>query len=520
MGFPHGEDFWVEGSATLEQKFRVTDEALNGPLELRGQVEYMACTEEFCDPPATDKFKASLTIEGGKAPEPVKQGPFGDGRLKVHTTMRPAVVKPGDEGELEVVCDIEVGYHIYGGENANSPTQLVIIGAPGLEPVGDAEVPMGFPHGEDFWVEGSATLKQKFRVTDEAVNGALELRGQVEYMACTPEFCDPPATDAFRATVQIEGGKAGSVAVENGQARPTEIEAENPVESEEVTLRQPVNSLDDLGGGMGSLWSLILLCIGGGLIALIMPCTYPMIPITFSFFTKQAEVRGGRVLPLALTYGAGIVLIFILIGLLVGPIIIEFASHWATNLVIGGAFVFFAFVLFGWINLQPPQAVTRVAGKANTAGGLLGVFLMGATLVVTSFTCTAPIVGSLLAGAGSGEYSQLDVAIGMGFFGLTMATPFVFLALLPGKVKQLPRRSSSCRTPTSSCAGTCSRARCSCSSGRWCLRCWGCSCSACSPARVRARAASAQRAVSVGSPPWGLPSTARSAGLACVWTSS
>ena len=362
----------------------------------------------------------------------------GSSRLTIETSFEPAVARPGDEVVLTVLCDIEIGYHIYGGQNANSPTQLVITAAPGLEPVGDAEIPMGFPHGEDFWVEGSATLKQKFRVTDEAVNGALALRGQVEYMACTPEFCDPPATDAFRATVQVAGGKIGSVAADNGEDAEAETVPENPVESEEVTLLQPVHSLDDIGGGMGSLWSLILLCIGGGLIALIMPCTYPMIPITFSFFTKQAEMRGGKVLPLALTYGAGIVLIFILIGLLVGPIIIQFASHWATNLVIGAAFVFFAFVLFGWINLQPPQAVTRVAGKASTAGGLLGVFLMGATLVVTSFTCTAPIVGSLLAGAGSGQYSQWDVAIGMGFFGLTMATPFVFLALLPGKVKQLP----------------------------------------------------------------------------------
>ncbi|HLQ37815.1 MAG TPA: cytochrome c biogenesis protein CcdA, partial [Planctomycetota bacterium] len=206
-----------------------------------------------------------------------------------------------------------------------------------------------------------------------------------------------------------------------------------------VPLRQP-KLPDAYGDDMaGGLWALILLCIGGGLIALVMPCTYPMIPITFSFFTKQADARGGKVLPLALAYGAGIVLIFVVIGVSVGEVITIFAAHPVTNAVIGGAFVLFALSLFGFVNLQPPRFLTDAAGKACGTGGLLGVFLMGATLVVSSFTCTAPIVGSLLASVAKGQTSRLDVAIGMAVFGLTMAAPFMFLALLPGKVKQLPR---------------------------------------------------------------------------------
>jgi len=168
-----------------------------------------------------------------------------------------------------------------------------------------------------------------------------------------------------------------------------------------------------------------------------MPCTYPMIPITFSFFTKQADARGGRVLPLALAYGLGIVLIFVVIGVAVGGVITVFAAHWLTNLVIGGAFVLFALTLFGWIVLQPPQFMNRLASSAGRSGGLVGVFLMGATLVVTSFTCTAPIVGSLLASVATAGRAR--VAFGMGVFGLTMAAPFVLLALLPGRVKKLPK---------------------------------------------------------------------------------
>ena len=180
-----------------------------------------------------------------------------------------------------------------------------------------------------------------------------------------------------------------------------------------------------------------------GFFTLLMPCTYPMIPITISFFTKQATQRGGHVLPLALTYGAGIIAIFIVIGLVFAPVIVPFATHPVTNLLIGALFVFFALTLFGFINLQPPAFMNEMAGKASMKGGYLGVFLMGATLVVTSFTCTAPFVGTLLAssatGAAEGSSGVMRIVLGMGTFGLVMATPFVFLSLVPGRLQKMPK---------------------------------------------------------------------------------
>ncbi|MDF1797812.1 MAG: protein-disulfide reductase DsbD family protein [Planctomycetota bacterium] len=186
-----------------------------------------------------------------------------------------------------------------------------------------------------------------------------------------------------------------------------------------------------------SLWDFILLCIGGGLFTLLMPCTYPMIPITISFFTKQAEATGKPTLGLPLAYGLGIIMVFEIIGLVFAPFIIPFATHWLTNAIIGLAFIYFAFVLLGMITLQPPRFLLNAAGTASQRGGLIGVFLMGTTLVVTSFTCTAPIVGSILAvGATDGSTGRL--MIGMGVFGLTMAIPFVVLSLVPGKLKAMP----------------------------------------------------------------------------------
>jgi thiol:disulfide interchange protein DsbD len=202
------------------------------------------------------------------------------------------------------------------------------------------------------------------------------------------------------------------------------------------------------------LMGLLALAIGGGLFALVMPCTYPMIPITISFFTKQAEKRGGVVWPLALVYGAGIVSMFTAIGLVVylldvfaaalgmeagdaGSAIIAFAISGWFNLVIAIAFLYFALVLFGAINLNPPQWAMRFVGTAQGKGGVSGLFLMGFLLVITSFTCTGPFVGSILGAAA--QQGGGRVVLGMAVFGLTMALPFVLLSLVPGKVSKLPR---------------------------------------------------------------------------------
>ncbi len=181
----------------------------------------------------------------------------------------------------------------------------------------------------------------------------------------------------------------------------------------------------------------LLAAIGAGLLALVMPCTYPMIPITISFFTKQAEKRGGHILPLSLTYGVGIVLIFVLIGLAVGEGITAIAQTWQLNLFFGVVFLVFALSLFGCYELNPPSWLLNASVTASSRGGYFGVFMMGATLVVTSFTCTMPFVGSILAVGAKGGTGT--VVLGMLAFGLTMAIPFVLLSLVPGRLKAMPK---------------------------------------------------------------------------------
>jgi thiol:disulfide interchange protein DsbD len=321
---------------------------------------------------------------------------------------------------LEVTITMAEGWHVYGAnEKLGVPTRLEIVDAGGLVAEGAPEIPPGEP--KEFFGEtqhtlaGEAVLRQAFTVPEGTTPGEVTVRARVSYQPCTDTQCfdAPPAEVSAKLTILEEV----AAAVEPAAAEPTRRRAG--------------------GGGDAGLIGFLLAAVGAGLLALVMPCTYPMIPITISFFTKQGEARGGRVLPLSLAYGAGIIAIFVLIGILIGPAIITFATHPWTNLIIALIFIAFALVLFGVWNLQPPRFLMNMAGKASTQGGYLGVFLMGAALVVTSFTCTFPFVGSLLSlGATGGGLGR--VALGMATFGATMAIPFVFLSLVPSALSKMP----------------------------------------------------------------------------------
>ena len=185
------------------------------------------------------------------------------------------------------------------------------------------------------------------------------------------------------------------------------------------------------GAGSGSFWLLALL---GGLVTLLMPCTYPMIPFTVNFFAKQAAA-GKKLLPLALFYGAGIVVCFVGLGVLItgvfGANLATVAGHPITNLVIAGFFVLFGLSLLGVFLLQLPML-------GGGRGGYLGALLMGLTFAITAFSCTAPFAGSVLAAAvATGTW--LTAVAGMTVYSLAIAVPFVALALSPGVLKKLPK---------------------------------------------------------------------------------
>ena len=456
---PIGDSFPLPSTFKVTQKLKVPAGFAGTEATIEGALDYQVCDENMCLAPSKEPFAVKLAIGGGAAaaggeqkpvkpyapgdvvsstpPPPITQEPkpevkpglqlLPDTLIAVRATLEPATARPGETITLAIDALVDARYHAYGSkEKGNLPVELkdekLRLG--GLESAGDAVVPPGesATHfgAEAFPLPHEFRVSKRLKIPVDAKPGAITVRGHLDYQLCDENHCEPQGEIEFGATVTIEAGPARASAT----LPPTDI-------------APPVTQHEESESPFTSWWALILACIGGGLFALAMPCTYPMIPITFSFFTKQAEKNNGNVLALALTYGFGIVAMFVLVGVTLAGVIQPIVNHWATNAVIGVAFFVFAFALFGWINLSPPQSLQQAAGKASRSGGLLGVFFMGATLVITSFTCTAPIVGSLIAKVA--ELGTLRVGVGMAIFGLTMAIPFVFLSLAPGKVKALPK---------------------------------------------------------------------------------
>ena len=384
----------------------------------------------------------SLPMLGlGSAAGAAQARPFGDDR---HAAAQLFAREKDGRVEIAIEVELEAGWHLYHGPTDKDKGSEGSSGLPTTVEFQTTEFtlePLVYPKpvqatetiGTDTYTvyehTGTFVLRTRGKRVDNA--GKLsDLAATIKGLTCK----DNGVCVQYEQELAFAG--AGNDALftpvaESAKGSASTSAGSGDTSSAPDSAAQP--GQEELG-----LWLFLLSAVGWGLFTLLMPCTYPMIPITISYFTKQASQRQGSTLPLSLAYGVGIVGTFVLIGLVVGPPIVAFASHPVTNLVIGVLFLYFSLTLFGAVNLQPPAFLLNFAGQASSKGGILGVFLMGATLVVTSFTCTAPFVGTLLsAGASSGGLGR--VALGMAVFGATMAVPFVALSMLPGKAKSMPK---------------------------------------------------------------------------------
>jgi len=341
----------------------------------------------------------------------------------------------GDEVRVAIEVEIADGYHIYHRDGelghpdaAAYPTSVVVAGD------GFTFEPVVFPTPHRAEQEGLGTwVWEHTGIVHFYARGAGAEGAELGAIRATAhgQFCDALSCDFFDLELAPEPELAGSSAFAGWDKAFAAAAAQAQADRGPKPETPPAGPQQPLG-------AFLLAAVLWGLFALVMPCTYPMIPITISFFTKQASARNSSSLGLSFMYGLGIVAIFVLIGLVFGSVIIPFATHPVTNLLIGAVFIVFAFSLFGAFTIEPPRFLLNAAGGASNVGGVLGVFLMGATLAVTSFTCTAPFVGTLLAaGAQGGNLAR--IAVGMATFGATMAVPFVLLSLVPGKLKSIPR---------------------------------------------------------------------------------
>lgn len=364
-------------------------------------------------------------------------------------------VKVGEVIEIKFNAIIDEGWDLYSSEfPAEDPIKTTFEYKKNgtFELVGKVK-PIGFHNKEDEFfgtvsiAEGKASFVQKIRILKE--NPVIE--GVIDGQTCTvkdgqcvllksdfkfPSIKVTAASTAEASKTDVVAPTAEPQVTENVQSTTTPkadtTQAEATASAENTISDVPVSEPEE------SLWSFLLACFLGGLASIFMPCIYPIMPMTVSYFTKQEHGTGK-----ALVYGLSIVAIFTLLGFLVsrvgGAQAANFIStHWAPNAIFFVVFILFGLSFLGLFEIVLPNSFVNSVDKQADKGGLIGIFFMALTLVVVSFSCTAPIAGSLLILASKGNEVMRPV-LGMIFFSLPFAVVFTGLAMFPKFLKSLPK---------------------------------------------------------------------------------
>lgn len=294
------------------------------------------------------------------------------------------------------------------------------------------------------WWEGDVVLSQKFRLKDGSKGYAVA--GVITFQGCNDGSCIPPTREPFEV---VSEGFAGETAAEVEPAQNNEVSvASSEASSSAVDWWKPVVFPDNgettsQNIADSSWWYIFIWGFVGGLVALLTPCVWPMIPMTVSFFLKKNNNRAKSIRD-ALIYGGGIIVIYLGLGLAITMIFgASKLNDLATNAVFNLAFflllLVFAISFFGAFDIKLPSKWSNgVDSKAERTTGLISIFFMAFTLVLVSFSCTGPIIGTLLVEAAS-VGNIAGPAVGMGAFALALAIPFTLFAIFPSWLKEMPR---------------------------------------------------------------------------------
>src|SRR5688572_15544314 len=397
-------------------------------------------------------------------------------------TVSPASVPAGGKGTARINASIGGGWNMYSitqGGGGPIPTRISL---------GEGPFKMGAVSGPrpkvkldpNFGINtesysGSAAFTVPFTVNADASAGASTLSAKVRYQVCNDTVCLPPKTVPLTAALTIAA--AGTSASPTPTATPV---TPTPSPSPEANVNANTNSLANPNANSENsniaisqadifstnsnaapvtrsaesdindqpIWGFIWLAMTMGALSLLTPCVFPMIPITVSYFTKHgSESRLGAVGE-ATIYSGGIILTFTGLGVALAVLfgaagINQFAASPWINLLIAGIFLAFAFSLLGAYNIGVPSSVlTRLDSvtRTNQSHKIIALLLMGLTFTLTSFTCTAPLVGTVLVAASQGDLFY--PIVGMLAFSTVFALPFFILAVAPNLLKSMPRSGS------------------------------------------------------------------------------
>ena len=391
------------------------------------------------------------------------------------TAVEPAEARPGETVTYKVTAKLDPGSHIYNYSKTKKrdagpvkttfdffdPGGLKIEGdwTPSREPEKHKDPNFSDVDSVEYH-ENEVTWSIKLKIPGDAAPGKKVLRCQAGYMVCDEKHCSIPGQWTLPEavlTVLPADGKAPKAAAKAAPVQPAEPKA-TPIAAPKVApppiaapsikapepSRSPVVQSEIAQKAQQGLIPFLIASAIGGLFALVMPCVWPMVPITVNFFVKQGQGAGGRkkATGLAITYCLSIIGIFTAVGVFFSfffsaSSLQTLANNPWLNLAVAGLFVAFGLSLLGLFELRLPSFLLNASAQGESKGGLVGVVFMAMTLTITSFTCTFPVVGGLLVMAARGDFFY--PIVGLATFATVIALPFFLLALSPGLISKMPR---------------------------------------------------------------------------------
>lgn len=391
-------------------------------------------------------FPANLHAQIGGTEKPVKW---------VNSILPPTGHKVGDIITLKFDANIEKGWHLYSvippppNKVAGNPTTLELDKIIGATLVGKLEENgnrikeySDIFEVDEYYFKGKVTFTQKIKLT----SANPEIIGYIKFQVCTEEGkCIYPKNEfsyKIQASGEVsEGTEAPITNVATADTANMPIMANSDTVNQQVNTQPVVQETSTEGGDKKSNFSLFITAFIAGLLALITPCVFPMIPMTVSFFTKRSKNRAQGIQG-AMIYAASIIFIFVVLGLLItilfgaGTLYNLSTNPWM-NLFFFGVIFAFGLSFLGMFEIALPSSWMTKIDEQSGRGGIAGIFFMALTLVLASFSCTGPIAGYLLVDAATG--SLLGPTVGMLGFSMGFAIPFGLFAVFPGWMNGLPR---------------------------------------------------------------------------------
>ena len=355
-------------------------------------------------------------------------------------------VQKVSETEYDIVFKAQLfkGWYLYSQHNpdgASLPLEISILeGENGYELIGKAREESPFKKYSDVWekeeivFKESAKITQRIQLTNKKITQIkLSFFGQICETACIN------VDENF--TISLTGKAISETISVDERSKKLSQELQLDLKNTEL-LELPISSSSEKSTG---LLGIFILGFVGGLLALLTPCVFPMIPLTVSFFTKQSQDKKKGIFN-AILYGFFIVLIYILLSTpfhFLDNLNPEILNTISTNIWLNTFFfvilVFFAFSFFGFYEITLPSSWGNKMDSVSSVGGFVGIFFMALTLAIVSFSCTGPILGSLLAGSLTSDGGATQLTAGMTGFGLALALPFALFALFPNWLNSLPK---------------------------------------------------------------------------------